>query len=195
MSEADHHVLDGGPVKFIPTMTKPIQVKVSGKTVAFPSVCPHCLRPATVTIGIQSPEEMVGFYVFFSRWKHSTIQVPFCSEFGRRLRRASTACIATFYALFAVFIVSVGFIIALEITLKGWQAVLSVAGLIAITWIPSLLVQPGRYIKLLAVSPDSFEFSVRDTDYARMMERLNGINPPINDIPPKGKDDGQAFAA
>jgi hypothetical protein len=138
---------------------------------------------------------MTGFYVFFSRWKHSAIQVPFCSEFGDRLRRASTACVATFYVLFAVFVVFVVLIIALGIILEGWQACLSVFGLIAITWIPSLLVRPERYIRLLAVSADSVEFSVRDADYARMLERSNGIIPQIKENPTEGKDDGQAFTA
>ncbi len=76
-----------------------IQLKATNKTVAFPPVCPHCLRPATLTVGIKSREKLVGFYFVFAEWKHWTIQVPFCREFVRRLRVVETVCAFALCAL------------------------------------------------------------------------------------------------
>lgn len=133
----------------------------------------------------------MGYYVFFSRWKHSTIQVPFCKDFGRRLRTTSTVCFTSFFLLVAAF---VAFILTSGTVLEGWQAGLSFVGFIAITWIPSLIVRPERYIKLLAAGADGIEFSVRNADYAIMLQRSNGITSPIKESTTKDNDDGQAFA-
>ena len=150
----------------------PKKVKVVGQRVDFPFICPHCLRPASITLGIQSPEKMVGHYVACSRWRHYTIQVPFCTEFGRQVRTARTVGFTSIFVLVAAFI---AFIIASGIALEGWQAGLLLLSFIGITWVPSLIVRPERYIKLLAARTDSIEFRVRDGDYAKMLERSNRI--------------------
>ena len=136
------------------------------------------LRPATARIGIQSADEFVGYYIFYTRWRHSTIQVPFCTEIDRRLRSVSTFCISTFFVLVAIFVV---FILSSGIALEGWQAGLSVAGLIGITCLPTLIVRPGRYIELLAANDDFIEFNIREPEYARILGSMNVVIPQIQE--------------
>src|ERR1035437_3951585 len=45
-------------------------VFVTGKTVSFPPVCPHCLRSASQALPIQSSGRFAGYYVFYTKWKH-----------------------------------------------------------------------------------------------------------------------------
>jgi hypothetical protein len=156
------------------TASERIRVKVKGKSVAFPSYCPHCLRPATVNIGIQSGRKLVGYYVFYSRWKHSTIQVPFCAQFDQRLRAVGTYCICTFFVLIAVFIL---IILTTQMALEGWQGALFLGAFMTIISLPRLIVRPGMYIKLLAAQDDFIEFSIRQTEYARMLVSMNEVIP------------------
>ncbi len=168
----------------------PVRVKLARKTVSFPPVCPHCLLPASVTIGIEeSGRHFSGFYVFYTRWKYSTIQVPFCAEFGARLRTASTVCTAGFFVLIGLFILVV---LAFEIALEGWQAALAVILIIGITWIPPMIVRPGTYIQLLGATEDSIEFEVSDADYAKRLPALNGVILPETETKPNGDNKSSA---
>lgn len=145
---------------------------MKGTSVVFPAYCPHCLRPAAFLISIQSADKMTGYYIFYSRWKHSIIQVPFCAEFARRRRALITLWVSILLVVIAIL---VAFVVVSGIVLQGWQIGLWVVGFVAITSIPSLVVRPGKYIELLAESDNCIEFSVRDPEYAKMLASLNEV--------------------
>jgi hypothetical protein len=54
------------------------RVRLSTHAVQFPPVCPHCLRPAHKKVAIKTKSEFAGFFVVYTRWRHWTLQVPFC---------------------------------------------------------------------------------------------------------------------
>lgn len=163
-------------------------VKIMKGTVAFPLVCPHCLEPASVNMPIQSAEVFAGYYVLFTKWKHSTVYVPFCAKYARRGQRAFTISIATAFGLLATYIAIA--LITMR-AIEGREGALAFLIFIGIFWLPSLLVRPQRHIKLLSSDDNHVHFKIRDTRYAKLLAAANGMTQPET----KKDEDGQSFAA
>ena len=157
-----------------------VLVKVTKKTVAFPPVCPHCLKPATASVGIQSDERLAGYYVVYTRWEYSTIRVPFCASFAKRIKRTQIICFSAAFISIAAYILS---IFATGRAVQGNEASFVFIIFIGVLWLPSMLFRPGKYIKLLDHA-DGIRFEVRDLRYAKMLASLNG------EIPSENGDDG-----
>lgn len=172
--------------------SNPKLVTVKKRTVVFPTICPHCLKLATVNMGIQSDEKLAGYYVLFTRWKYSAIRVPFCAAFAKRMHRTYVACISVAFGLIAAYIVS---IFATGRVVEGNEAAIVFLIFIGLFWLPSLIVRTETHIKLLNSADDCIQFEVRDLTYAKMLAELNGETPPENCGDPKNEDDGQSFAA
>jgi len=145
-----------------------------------------------VGIGIQSDEKLAGYYVLFTRWKYSTIRVPFCSAFAKRMRRTYFTCLSVAFGSIAAYII---FIFATARDVQGNEAAIVFLIFIGISWVPTLIVRPGRHIKLLNCTDDRIQFEVRDSTYAKMLAVLNGEIPSENGDERKDKDDGQASTA
>ena len=139
------------------------------RAVVFPPVCPHCLQPATATVGIESGRTLSGFYVFFTRWKYSAIQVPFCARFARRLRIANVVWTASFFVLLGL----IG-ILACISRLDGGEAFVLSVLVMGPAWIPLWILRPDKYIQLLATTDESIEFGIVSEQYAQNLAAING---------------------
>jgi hypothetical protein len=148
----------------------PKKVRVPRKTVVFPSTCPHCLRPASESIPIESKGVLTGWYLFYTKWKYSVIRVPFCRRFARRFwishRIWNIALIATLILALAV-----GFLASSHDRGSGLLLFIVIMGPASI---PLWLNRPDRHIRLLAADAASIQFAVQEPAYAEELAAQNG---------------------
>lgn len=144
------------------------RIKLTTREVVFPKICPHCLRQATATVGIESKRELSGYYVVVTRWKYSSIQVPVCADVAKRCRIVRIVWISSFL-LFLAIMALLEFFSSID---KGevFLLALLVMGPAGITnWVFRL----EKYIRLLAVTENSIEFGVLNEQYARELAKTN----------------------
>ena len=167
-----------------------ILLKIHGKAVVFPAVCPHCLQRADIPIQVKSPSRLAAHYVVATKWKYFTIQVPFCKDYARKYRNAQLVFASVLGLGIAIFITVM--LITMS-TLSDWQFVVLTMVWIGLAMIPFLFVSPSKHIKLVGQDDSCIEFAIRDRKYAQMLEIANGMAP--SEINDGKRDDARSFAA
>ena len=144
----------------------PKKVRVTGQRVAFPPICPHCLQPATDTTAINSKRTVMGYFDAYSRREYSTVRVPFCAQFLRKLQIAKRvwtgAALLSVVCILAFVTTEVGAVLFLFLLVAGPA------------WIPVWFLRPEKYIQLLPTTGEFVEVGVVNEQYAKLLASLNG---------------------
>ena len=159
------------------------RVLVAGRTVSFPKVCPHCLRPATDTVTLESSRSFAGYYIFATKWKYFSIEVPVCADAAQRVRRSwKIFGVGAFSEIAIAFIL--GVLRAFFPTVCGACTKLAKLDTIQFLmfWLiyilpfclPQWFSRPEKYIRISSADESHVEFGVRDAEYARVLAANNG---------------------
>jgi hypothetical protein len=159
-------------------------VVVARRTVSFPKVCPHCLRPATHTVTLESSRRFVAYYIFATKWKYFSLQVPVCSEAAQRVRWAENIFRLGVFSLLAI----VATLAVLDAYLPNGSSAFAklrrpqflVLWLVLILpfCLPEWFSRPEKHIRILSADESHVEFGVRDADYARLLATNNAPRSP-----------------
>ena len=144
----------------------PKKIRVTGRTVAFPPICPHCLQPATDTVAINSKRTVTGYCEAYSSREYATLRVPFCRQFLHRLQIAKRV-----WAIAAGLVVVCVFTF---VTTEIGAALLLVFLVAGPAWIPVWILRPEKYIQLLPTTGESVELVVVNEQYAKELASING---------------------
>lgn len=146
----------------------PVVVRLPKNKVSFPSVCPHCLRETTNFVPITSNRSLAGYYVIYTKWRHSVIQVPCCDKLTKIHKCWDSAS----RGIIVVFIF--GGIFAGAFKINNTQCITFLVVAVGVFAAAYWLTRPENYIRILDSEDGKISFGVENKQYADLLAEING---------------------
>ena len=141
-------------------------ITVNSEDFRFPNLCPQCLIPnCTWTIQVQSDRgKFAGYFVFFTRWRHTVVKVPFCENCARKIaKRGRFGQVLTFVGLITAVAISVWLDLG-----RGAVFLLAI-----VLCLPGILLDVGNGVVHFAVAEEGLVFRFKSKEYAQAFFKTN----------------------